>query len=396
MIIGLMDWDLTKWKSPTVFNLELMKLSYYYKMHQHIVQMVRRYRSDMVTRLYIQKDYEDFDYPEEINKDEKVIWGGMALNNGIYVPMDLEIEQSKADPSIYNSMIQYYQGITKYKTIFRNLMTAQHLRLTFDGQHPFEGWEKQINEELITRNIILHDINLKVNQEIKDVVLFLVDKYGKKDCRLGFKFPIYAETIDELMFWGKIKKSIYINGIYVNELLDLDTLEELAINQNLIYKFDETADAQKVIEQLPIILKQGVYAGNKQIRLRVKLDNRIKIDWPWLYVVDFINAYLDMTGHYKLNFCPFSYCKYCYNKWTQEEKIFYFRFVQEHSPELFDLFYNMEWVDRRGQRLIPHMFTNREIYAIGGGYGQASHKRADNEEQRNYSEYVQPQYIYAQ
>ena len=62
MIIGLMDWDLTKWKSPTVFNLELMKLSYYYKMRQHIVQMVRRYRSDMVTRLYIQKDYEDFDY----------------------------------------------------------------------------------------------------------------------------------------------------------------------------------------------------------------------------------------------------------------------------------------------------------------------------------------------
>ena len=77
-VIGLLDWDLTRWKQPTVFNLELMKLAYYHKVIlRDVVQMEQKFDSSMCTKVFIQKDYEDYDYPQHITADPKVLWRGL-------------------------------------------------------------------------------------------------------------------------------------------------------------------------------------------------------------------------------------------------------------------------------------------------------------------------------
>ena len=55
-IIGLLDWDLLKWRQPTCFNLELMKLSTYYKNYSHdIVIMANDFDLSRYSKIFIQK-----------------------------------------------------------------------------------------------------------------------------------------------------------------------------------------------------------------------------------------------------------------------------------------------------------------------------------------------------
>ena len=190
-IIGLLDWDLTRWKQPTVFNLELMKLAYYHKViMRDIVQMEQRFDSSMCTKVFIQKDYEDYDYPQIITSDPKVLWRGLALSEGVYKPMDLEIEQCPADATIYENFAKYYRKDAESKAIYKTLMSASHLRLTLDGENPFPDWHKQLTlTDGRVKHIIFHDKNLRAVSGISQIIRDLGNEYGRANLRVGFKFP---------------------------------------------------------------------------------------------------------------------------------------------------------------------------------------------------------------
>jgi hypothetical protein len=84
--VGLLDWDLIRWQQPTVFNLELMKLSTHLKGQRMITKMLDRYDDSRYSKIIVRKDYEDDDYPSDIFNNPKTESGGpLGFNKSRFV-----------------------------------------------------------------------------------------------------------------------------------------------------------------------------------------------------------------------------------------------------------------------------------------------------------------------
>lgn len=262
--IGLLDWDLTRWRQPTVFNLELMKLAYYNKtVLRNITQMEKKFSSEMCTKVYIQKDYEDFEYPTYITEDPKVEWRGIALNNGFYVPMAPEIECCPADTSIYNSMEKFYSRNSDMKMVYRNMMNAVHFRMSLNGKEPYGNWEKQIVPPSKNKvaHFISHDLNLQSVRGAYEEIDKCATLYGRRNFRLGLKFPLQLTTPDEVLKWGSMTKTPNLSNINLHTLMPDEVWPELTYyRQQFTYYIDsEHWTRETFIEALPKILIQAIF-----------------------------------------------------------------------------------------------------------------------------------------
>lgn len=103
MSVGL--WDADKIKYPTApLNLELMKLSSYYKKKREIVNLSPRLEPNRYTKFIIRKDYNDGIFFPDLVNYKNVEYGGYAYSNNEYFPLDPDIEKQKADVYIYERM----------------------------------------------------------------------------------------------------------------------------------------------------------------------------------------------------------------------------------------------------------------------------------------------------
>ena len=69
MSIGLFDLDMEKY-CPVPFNLELMKLSSYYKKKREIVSLSPAFCPAMYTQFIVRKDYYDGSFPKELLSED--------------------------------------------------------------------------------------------------------------------------------------------------------------------------------------------------------------------------------------------------------------------------------------------------------------------------------------
>ena len=58
-IIGMYDYDMMHY-APTVFNLDLMKLSTYYKKKRDIVSIMKDLDLNRFSKIYYRKDYYEY------------------------------------------------------------------------------------------------------------------------------------------------------------------------------------------------------------------------------------------------------------------------------------------------------------------------------------------------
>ena len=91
MSIGIMDADLATY-ILVPFNLEVMKLSAYYKKKREIVVLSPSFTPNKNTKFFYRKDYNDGDFPVGLTKAQNVEYGGLAFSNNIYKPLPIEIE----------------------------------------------------------------------------------------------------------------------------------------------------------------------------------------------------------------------------------------------------------------------------------------------------------------
>ena len=101
MSYGLYDGDLQFYPQVPFFNLELMKLSTYYKRRREIVSLSLDFKPNMYSHFIIRQDYPfNCTYPTYPN----IEYGGRAFSSTKYKPLPLEIEVMRPDISLYNKV----------------------------------------------------------------------------------------------------------------------------------------------------------------------------------------------------------------------------------------------------------------------------------------------------
>ena len=394
-MIQMLDWDLTRWRQPVVFNLELMKLAYYEKTHNNnIVTMIPRYKEDFDGRIYIRKDYEDFEYPANIMSNPNVVYGGNAISTS-YDPLPPWVEQSPADTSIYNAVKRFYQGSSVQENIFRMMFGATHLRLSLDGKTIFPFFEKQLkNHDKKVFNVIIHDKELKCISDVLDIINY-IKKYSRKTIRFGFKYPLEINTTNDLEKWIEIPKTTNLRNLIVKEPIEWEGFEEPEYSRQTL-GYIITKDWGDNLEQILIdCLLQGYYWGKKNVVLNLRLHFNWNAGYIEQELLNILNSLFETMVWYRKDFffTPFIFCKYVYHFIPTYEKEALFRAIQEKYPQLFLLLYNIQYVIVKNHQLEPHVLTEQEFEETSF-YDKLRNKEEHRRLQEAFERIIRPSSIY--
>ena len=131
MSIGLYDGDIKTYPSAA-FNLELMKYATYYKKKNQVVTLTPYLQPERYTTFIYRQDYPSSTYPTKILKNS--IYGGYAFTNGLYVPLDENIERQPPDITIYEDYNWFsINGFTNAKKL-STMRNSAHCRLSIDNK----------------------------------------------------------------------------------------------------------------------------------------------------------------------------------------------------------------------------------------------------------------------
>jgi len=344
MAVGLIDWDLVRWKQPIPFNLELMKIARFQKTKKReIVKMLKTFNTDPYSKIILRKDFEDYDYPIDIFGNPKVTAGGLVFNNNIYTPMPLEVESMEPDVSIYSSMGKYYQTNAFSYSMWERMKHSIHLRLSFDGNTVWKQWEKQLGNinPKIKRSAIIYDQDpVRIWGSLYEIKRIAKSLHPQGQ-RIGFKYPLVVKTSVEFSDWVSIKKLRYLSTVKVyNTVSDHLLVNSLTSPQELIYVigFDQYKPKEFISVYLPRYYCQMVYAANQNAKIKLEIEDGF-LTQDWLNVIALINEFSEYSYKYrKSNLTLFSFDKKI-AKTLLCDAVAGFKFVQENNYELFKEFY---------------------------------------------------------
>lgn len=367
MSIGMYDVDMATY-TLVPFNLELMKLSAYYKKKREIVVLSPEFTPDRHEKFFMRKDFDDGNYPFGFQQIPNLEYGGYAFTNGIYVPLEPEIEKMRPDPTIYERMEKTIMA-TKgrdTKKIFQNMMEAEHCRLSLDGKTIWEDYPRQFKFLQTARNLMFHDYDLGKIEGSFDEVKKLLAR-ARTDgwaTRVGMKFPVSVSAGQDLLNWISIKPNSTFYSLRYEGVIDKDCyrdfvgiLREKSIYKQLDYYITmSSANQEEFIEKyIQQVFRQVVKARSYRVFFTLKYEEDFFIDKRWEKVIDLFNfyhnsmsclpqsAYLQKISEDTMfdfaratyNDLPFYYQKAMTTNEIRE--IFYF--VRENHPALFEDFY---------------------------------------------------------
>lgn len=370
MSIGLYDMDMNTY-TLVPFNLEIMKLAAYYKKKGEIVVLSPTYCPERHTKFIIRKDYNDGNYPPQFATTPNVEYGGNAFTNNTYKPLPLEIEMMKPDSSIYTKMQSVIEQAAGYETatkkkIFKNMMEAEHCRLSLDGKTIWGNYEKQFHYLPAARNLMLHDYDLAAIPGSFEVVQDIL-AHARTDgwaTRVGMKYPVRVHQGEDLLKWCSLRPnstfySLEYDGVIPNDAFNefVGQVREQSIYKQLDYYITAgSCDPNDFIKNsLPQIFKQVIISRSYRVFFTLKYEDEFFFDPMWEKVIELMNFY-----HNSLSSADTStyLCKigndtmYDFANNTTNKKSWYsgeiysrneireiFAFVRENQPELFQMFY---------------------------------------------------------
>ena len=198
MYIGLIDDDLREKASYP--NLELMKLASFHKQNRDIIELVTDYRQyERYTKIYFRKNINNNDIPSLfLSKARgKCDYGGYAFTNGIYIPMEKEIEKSLPDFTIYDK-------IKKERKKFNAWLDKGLIRLQTCDTLPTSQNDKYLVYDKQVTNYDLWDELVKIAKKIE-----LVE-------------PQYFDDFDKAVEFAKEQKIFFNTVVKYNGLITAD------------------------------------------------------------------------------------------------------------------------------------------------------------------------------
>ena len=367
MSIGLYDMDMASY-TLVPFNLELMKLSAYYKKKREVVILSPHFTPERHQKFFLRKDFNDGNFPLGLDKTPNLEYGGYAFSNGIYIPMAPEIEIMRPDTSLYDNMektIMAAKGRDQRK-IFRNMMEAEHCRISLDGKTIWEDYPKQFKFLKVARNLMFHDFDLGAIEGSFDEVKRLLAR-ARTDgwaTRVGMKFPVTCTQGQELLNWTSIKPNSTFYSLRYDGVIDSNCFKDFigAVYEKSIYKqldyyiTASSTNQQEFIEKyIQRVFRQVVKARSYRVFFSLKYEEGFFLDKRWERVIDLFNFYHSSMMHFPHS----SYFKkisedtmFDFAKATYNDLPFYYRkamttneireifyFVRENHPALFEDFY---------------------------------------------------------
>ena len=169
--IGLYDIDMQKYHQVPL-NLELAKISAYYKKKREIVVLSPYFMPERFSQFIVRKDYDDGDF--DFAKEKNIEIGGLALSNNKYKALPLDIEKQVPDIHIYENYRDIFCINKKYSERFNVMMNAIHLRLSLDGKTIWDDFYKQIDDSLKSLLTVKHNKLLTESQIKKEFCFFTI------------------------------------------------------------------------------------------------------------------------------------------------------------------------------------------------------------------------------
>ena len=367
MSIGLYDQDMATY-TLVPFNIELMKLSTYFKKKREVVVLSPHFTPERHQKFYLRKDYDDGNFIMGLENVPNLEYGGYAFTNGIYAPLPKEIEILHPDTSLYDNMektIISAKGRDQ-KKIFRNMMEAEHCRLSMDGKTIWEDYPKQFKFLKTARNLMLHDFDLgKIDGGFEEVKKLLAR--ARTDgwaTRVGMKFPPTVSDGDDLLDWISLRPNSTFYSLRYDGVIDEDAFDDFVgyVREKSIYKqLDYYITASSMNQQefldkyIQRVFRQVVKARSYRVFFSLKYEENFFIDSRWEKVLDLFNFY-----HNSMKCLPqatyfnrisedtlFDFARATYDDlpayyakaMTRQEIRELFAFVREEKPELFEDFY---------------------------------------------------------
>ena len=374
MSIGLYDGDLQKY-FHCPFNLELMKIAAYYKNKNQIVSLSPTFAPERYTQFFYRKDYYDGTFPEKLMTSKNVEYGGLAFTQGIYAPMDLAIETTSPDRSIYEKVLKTYfdfKGQEGLRKSYIALTNSQHLRLSLDGRTVWPEFEKQLKDIDSTSAFFFHDTDLgKIENSyevIQDILKLRKDTILPQ--RVGMKFNTTINTDDDLIKWSSFYNLNNFFALEFQGLIGDEALNEVVDNipnsrsKQIEYNITKNLSSQNdfFLNRLPKIYHQLLFCRDNRRFFSLKYDDNFFVDKRWERVIDLLNCYIRSAARsnlqnwtkYNSEDSLFKFCssfedhKYLKENFTKEEAKELFVFVANNNYDLFKEFYETRQIKLKG------------------------------------------------
>lgn len=283
-----------------------MKISAYYKKKGEIVILSPSFTPERNTKFFYRKDYNDGDFPMGLTFYKNLEYGGLAFSNNVYSPLPEDMEKMKPDTTLYEraeSLIMNAPGRTEEKRkIFQNMMTAEHCRLSLDGENVWEDYPRQFKCLATARNLMLHDFNLgAVKGSFEEVKKVLAR--GRTDgwaTKVGMKFPVQVREGQDLLNWSSLNSNSTFYSLRYDGVIEDDAFNEWVglCRQRAVYTQMEYHITPSWYEPndfitnlLPKIFRQVIVSRSYRIFFSLKYDDDFFPDKRWCDIIRLFNYY---------------------------------------------------------------------------------------------------------
>ena len=368
MSVGLYDADFFKYHQ-TIFNLELMKLSTYYKRKKEITVMAPSFAPERYTKFFYRKDFNDGDFQSDLNKHDNLVFGGKAFSGNRYIPMKEEIERCAPDVTIYDRYKnQFLEDKNLNKLFYTSLIRGVHFRLSLDGKTIWKDFEKQIPRNTKARVFFLHDYNLNDIELAAENITLIMEKYrfsSKQKISLCNKFPIICSDYISFSKWlyftfASINFLLQYNGMFTDEeLATVISQINLTQSKNIIYNpLPASYGPDDFSEEALIKIYTQVLFLYKNCKHFLLICNDSFLVPPEIKKMFNLFTAYGRTGNGKKTSSLFYFVKQLREKdqyhseiIIQPEAIEVFSYAQKNYPNLFKMFYENSGAHIQGGKI---------------------------------------------
>ena len=372
MSCGLYDADLPYYPIP-FYNLELMKLSTYYKRKREIVGLSPNFSPNKYNKFIVRQDF--YNPTTQLYISPNVEYGGRAFDGEKYKPLPLEIERLRPDISLYgrlNPKLVKGLNINALSTMRR----AEHIRLSLDESTIWKDFEKQFRYDKNCYGIIFHDYNLNKIEGAYELIKEELPSwiYRSDGRRVGMKFPIQVDNKTDLCKWASLPPmgtyfSLNHNGLldasYIPDLVEIQK-QTTALNQTSMNISNVYTPQELINGGIQRIFRTIINLRSYHLVFPLIYNEAFLIDDNWKMVMKLINRYnqhliINNRTEYFKRVEPFetfySYCFAAIKQYhikepllTKENIQSVFQFVRENDYDLFKDFYEYRGGEVRNDR----------------------------------------------